>query len=209
MEELDVSERILKTAKELFLRFGIRSISMDDIAGHVGISKKTIYQHFKDKDDIVKMAIRRFLAAQMRTLTGIREEAADAVEALVRVHDAVVQNLHEATPTLLHDLQKYHPGAWKEVEEYRKDFLAKLLTEIIHSGVEEGVFNENLRLDILVRLRLEEQMLVNSEDVFPANRFDRTEVICEMLEHFTLAIATARGRRRFKKHISESKVRQK
>src|SRR5688572_17265720 len=113
MEDNNLKNRILECAKELFLKYGIRSISMDDIAHHLAISKKTIYQHFSDKDDIITSAMRESTNEKKDILLSLRKDAADAIDMMIKIHQYIQKNFNETTAALLYDLQKYHDGAWR------------------------------------------------------------------------------------------------
>ena len=116
MSSRNNKERILECAKELFHKYGIRSISMDDIAHHLGISKKTIYQHFSDKDDIITLAMHQATSEKKDMLLGLRKQAADSVEMMIKIHQYIHTNFDDATASLVFELQKIrrsmedHPG---------------------------------------------------------------------------------------------------
>src|SRR5690606_15607519 len=113
MEE-DIKSKILKGAEELFLRYGLRSITMDEISRHLGMSKKTLYQYFSDKDDIVWSVTRQHLLRQQAQFDAVATESKNSVEELVKLSFCVKENLKGMNPSLLFDLQKYHQKAWNE-----------------------------------------------------------------------------------------------
>src|SRR3954467_98173 len=112
MEELDTKEKILKGAETLFMKYGVRSISMDDIARHLSVSKKTLYQHFADKEDIVTMACKAHLERSTKEFEEVKSEAKNAIEELATLSLCLRKNMEDMNPSLLFDLQKYHPKAW-------------------------------------------------------------------------------------------------
>src|SRR5687768_17399717 len=112
MEEINIKEKILKGAEDLFTKYGVRSISMDDIARHLSVSKKTLYQHFADKEDIVTMTCKAHLERNNKEFDQVRDNAKNAIEELANLSICLKRNMQDMNPSLLFDLQKYHPRAW-------------------------------------------------------------------------------------------------
>jgi AcrR family transcriptional regulator len=112
MEETDVRNRILSGTEELFMKYGVRSISMDDIARHLGVSKKTLYQHFADKDDLVTHVSSSHLQRDQAMFADLRQQSSNAIEELARISVWIKEDLEKMNPTLLIDIQKYHPKAF-------------------------------------------------------------------------------------------------
>src|SRR5579859_7310597 len=111
MEELDVKEKILNSAAGLFTKYGIRSISMDDIARHLSVSKKTLYQHFADKDELVTIAMQTHMEEQKKVFDGIAGQAENSIDELYQIAGCLRKHSEENNPSLLFDIQKFHPKA--------------------------------------------------------------------------------------------------
>ncbi len=199
MEDGNTRKRILNSSKDLFQKFGIRSITMDDIAHHLGISKKTIYQHFSDKDDIVTLAIRHYAVSQKNELLQLKEISKDAVELLIAVSRYVQKDISHNTSALLFDVQKYHPKAWNIITEFKQGFLADFVQDVLREGIEQGLFRDDIDVYVIARIRLEEITLAHSESVFPSARFGHINVPGALLDHFVHAVCTEKGRKKYKK----------
>src|SRR5579872_1064742 len=104
---MDVKERILAKAADLFIRYGIRSITMDEIASQLGISKKTIYQFFTDKDDMVAAVIEKEIQKDEMECVQFREQAEDAVQQIFLAMESLEEMLRYANPLMLYDLEKH------------------------------------------------------------------------------------------------------
>jgi TetR/AcrR family transcriptional regulator, cholesterol catabolism regulator len=200
MEDKSSRERILTSARELFQRYGIRSITMDDIAHHLGISKKTIYQHFSDKDDIVTLSMRHHIGAERTALLELKKQSKDALDLLIRIHHYLQKNLTHSTSALLFDLQKYHSKAWDLLNEFRYDFVGDFVRTNLETGIEQGFFRDDMNIEIVTKIRLEEIMLAHNDSVFPRDQFNAAEVSSSILEHFIFAITTDRGKKLYKKY---------
>lgn len=200
MEDKNSKERILSSARDLFQRYGIRSITMDDIAHHLGISKKTIYQHFSDKDDIVTLSMKHHIGTERDAILQLKQQAKDALDLLIRIHHYLQKNLTHSTSALLFDLQKYHAKAWAMMNEFKYGFVADFVKSNLEAGIEQGLFRDDINVEIVTKIRLEEIMLAHNDSVFPRDKFSSVEVSGSILEHFIFAITTDRGRKLYKKY---------
>jgi TetR/AcrR family transcriptional regulator, cholesterol catabolism regulator len=200
MDDKNNKDRILECAKELFQKYGIRSISMDDIAHHLGISKKTIYQHFSDKDDIITLAMRQATCEKKDMLLSLRKQATDAIDMMIKIHQYIQKNFNDTTASLVFELQKYHEESWKIIQEFKYGFLADFIKEDLQLGIAEGYFREDINADIIAKIRLEEVTMASNDQIFPKHSFNHREVSNSILEHFIQGIATDRGRQLYKKY---------
>src|SRR5438046_195142 len=126
---MDQQERIVLKAHEMFMRYGVRSISMDEIASQLGISKKTIYHFFTDKDALVDAVIDIELKNNENECRQHKERSENAVHEIFVATDMVLEMLKMMNPTLLFELQKYHPSAFKKISDHKNKFLYKLIRE--------------------------------------------------------------------------------
>lgn len=206
MEEQDIKDKILKGAEELFMRYGIRSISMDDIARHLSVSKKTLYQHFADKDELVMMVSRNHLDRNRVEFESIKASSKNLIEELVRLSACIKVNMETINPSLLFDLQKFHPKAWAEWTEFKNKHLHDSVVRIITQGVADGYVREGLDPEILAVMRIEcVQMGFNPEIFSPANfKFQRVQE--QLFEHFVHGIVTEKGRKLYLKYKELNKL---
>lgn len=176
----------------MFMRYGIRSITMDEIAKELSISKKTIYQHFKDKDDIVLQVGKKVFADERTQITKCEATAENVIHELFLMSQSVREHIANANPSVLYDLQKYYPEAWQEYQHFKQFCLHKILS-VLQRGMNEGYFWDDMSPEIMARLRTEEIELVFDNTIFPRERFDAKEVQMQLLEHFIRGILTHQG----------------
>ena len=129
----------MKTAVDLFWRYGVKSITMDDIAKELGISKKTIYQHFNDKDAIVKEVVEQELACEKIDMERLEAEAQDPIEEVLRISDYIQASFGTISPVLLHDLKKYHPKAWNLFQKHKHEHIIQGYHRQPAAGNREGL----------------------------------------------------------------------
>ena len=203
MNEPEVKDRIIKGAAELFVRYGVRSITMDDIAHHLGISKKTLYQHFSDKDDIVASAMNSYITKRCVEFEGLRAKVGNAIEELVLMSERLKESVKNANPSMLFDLQKYHQRAWEMWKTYRNKYIRESLMKNLKEGIEQGYYREDINPEIVATIRLEMVQIGFDEQIFPRDEFSIGEVQMQLLEHFTQGILTSKGKKLYDKYKME------
>jgi AcrR family transcriptional regulator len=199
MEESDIKEKILKGSEELFMRYGVRSISMDDIARHLGVSKKTLYQHFADKDELVLMVSRSHLDRNIIQFDGIRDEAKNPIEELAKISVCMKHNMETLNPTLLYDLQKFHPKAWSEWINFKGKYLRESIVRNLNQGIADGYIRPDVNPEIMAAMRIELVQLAFNNDIFPPSRFRLAEVQEQIFDHFVFGLVTEKGKKLYQK----------
>jgi len=188
-----VKERILKTAVDLFWRYGVKSVTMDDIAKELGISKKTIYQQFNDKDAIVKEVVEQELQCEQTDMDRLEAEASDPIEEVMRTSDYMRARFATMSPVLLNDLKKYHPKAWAMVQKHKHEHIIRGISGNLQRGMAAGLYRSDLDVDVLARMRVEQIEMAFDPAIFPPQKFAMIEVHTQLIHHFLRGILTDRG----------------
>ena len=205
MEEKDIKERILKGALELFMKYGVRSVSMDDVARHLSVSKKTLYQYFADKDEIVTMVSDFHMKNDCLQYDDFRATSKNAIDELVKISGCIKRDLQKMNPSLLFDLQKYHPKAWSLWLNHKQNYIGDSIIRNLKQGIEEGFFRPGIKTDILALARLELIQLTFDEQIFPPAKYNLAEVNLQLFEHFVYGLLTEKGRTVYEKYKQENK----
>jgi AcrR family transcriptional regulator len=200
---MEVKDRILTKAADLFIRYGIRSITMDEIAAQLGISKKTIYQFFTDKDDVVSAVIDHEVRHKEEDCLQFRNNAADAVHEIFLALEDLEEMLRYTNPLMLYDLEKYHPNAFEKLKEYKYRFLYAKLIDNLRWGMEEGLYRHDIQKDIVAKSRIESAFLVFNTDLFPNSRYNISEVSFQLATLFLHGVATEKGKMLIEKYTTE------
>ena len=190
---MEIQERIRQKADELFRRYGIRSVTMDEIATQLGMSKKTIYQYYADKDQLVDAVAVDEINYSQECCTKDAASSANAVEEIFRVMEFVEVMFRNMNPSMLHDLEKYHPLGYRKFLEHKNKFLYDMIKKNIERGIREELYRPEIDIEIMVRYRLETMMLGFNTSLFPTVKFDLVKVHQEVLEHFLYGLATLKG----------------
>ncbi|MDJ1468017.1 TetR/AcrR family transcriptional regulator [Cytophagaceae bacterium DM2B3-1] len=193
-KDKEIRERILTGAEELFLQYGFRSITMDEIAKHLGVSKKTIYQHFADKDEIVCHCIENHLDYEKCTANEIWAKVSNPVEEFVIEAQHLKFTTHNIHPTILFELKKYHPKAWAIFQEHKEKWILQSIIDNLKKGMEMGFYRSDIDPDILARLRVEQIAMGFDPTIFPGQEFVLKKIQLQLLEHFLHGILSDKGR---------------
>lgn len=190
---MEIRERILKTAEALFRKFGIRSVTMDEIASELGISKKTIYQNFEDKDAIVYEIARLTMMCDMEESNRIHKESANPIEQVYREASLLSKQASTVNPAVFYDLKKYHRKAWQLFQEYNKVRFMEIVKNNLIEGMAQGFYRTGINIEILARLRMEEVEFAFNRDIFPPEKFNQTDVHITFIDHYLRGIMSPKG----------------
>lgn len=189
---METKDRIATKAHELFLRYGIRSISMDEIAAHLGISKKTIYQFYEDKDSLVEAVIDIEIQMNMKDCSLCLEQSDNAIHEVFLAVDMVQEMLKGMNPSIIFDLEKYHPKAFRKMNEHKNDFFSRITKENIERGMREGLYRSDINADIMSRFRVGTMFMILAPDML-LSKYNPAVILREMTENFLFGMATTKG----------------
>lgn len=194
----------LQKIEELFLTYGVRSVSMDDIARHLGISKKTLYQHFKDKNELVEIITRKVINDRQSEYEEVTCSASNAIEELFFMSKCLRKHFAELNPSLIYDLKKFYPEAWEVFMEYEHVTVFESIRTNLDKGIEEGYFRKEINKEVLAKLRVEQVHMSFDPHVFPKTDYDFTEVQMQMFDHFVYGLLTPEGTKQYEKYKKEN-----
>ena len=197
---MSAREKILACTQELFFKYGIHSVTMDDIAKHMGISKKTIYRSFKDKDEVVHTLIEEKLKQDKMICTHIIKGSSNVVEEVFSLMKQLSRMMGQVNVNIFRDLQKYHPNSWALFQKFKEDFILKSVEDTLKRGIKQSYIRPDVNPKILARLRMEEIVMGFNSDIFPENKFNFLEVQISLMEHFLYGICTLKGHKLINKY---------
>lgn len=204
MNDKDTRVRIGSKAHNLIMKYGIRSVSMDDIANALGISKKTIYQYYADKDELVDAIVESIITENQLRCQQYRANARDAVDEVLSAKQLLQDMFTDMNPSVLFDLQKYHHKAFSRFLRHKNDFLFTMIKTNIERGIAEELYRPDLNVDIITRFRVESMMMPFNPDFFSKHKHSLLEVEEQLLDHFLFGIASLKGHKLILKYKQES-----
>lgn len=202
---MDVKDRILEESEKLFFRYGVRRVTMDDVAKALGMSKKTLYQYYSDKDELVAEATRAHLERERIEFDDIFRNSENAIKSLFSISQCMRKSLSEINPTVLFDLKRYYPKSWEYWTEFKDQFIFKSVIENLKEGIKEGYFRPELNAEILANLRVMEIQILFDRESFPSEKFNFIEVQIQLFDHFVYGIATEKGRKLYREYTESEK----
>lgn len=199
--ENHVEARIIEGAEELFSRYGLKSVTMDDISRHLGISKKTIYQHFEDKNQIISAFADIEMHKQQDCMRDFTTVAKDPVHEMVMMMQHMEKTFRRFNPILFYDMQKHYPQAWQQFRQFKYECALGNIVDNLDRGKEAGLYRKSINSKILGLMRLEQVEMAMNPALFPPDQFSIHELQVQMLEHFLHGICTLRGHRLVNKYL--------
>jgi TetR/AcrR family transcriptional regulator, cholesterol catabolism regulator len=193
MTELGTIDRIKQKAHDLVMQYGIRSVSMDDIASSLGMSKKTIYQYFADKDELVEAIIADTLNTNKDCCIQDQSRANDPIHEVFLAMDMMQQMLQTMNPMVIFDLEKFHPKTYSKFLQYKHSFLYQVLKQNIERGIKDGLYRSEIDTDIIVKARLDGMMVAFNQQLFPKNKYSLVYVETQLTEHFLFGLVSQKG----------------
>jgi|SRR5690606_29676907 AcrR family transcriptional regulator len=189
-----MEEKLIQLSRSLFSKYGIKSISMDEISREAGISKKTLYQFFTSKEELVDKLITQFITEHLALLEECNNNSGNAVEIISKRVKGPYSLLTEFSLTFYFDLRKYFPMSWKRVVEHFRSDVQKAIRVNIEKGMEEGLYRNDLNIDFITHLRFHQL----SYSILPVETTElpqlRPENIEDLTLHFLYGITTLKGR---------------
>jgi len=190
---LETQIKILQKAKELIMRMGIRSVSMDDIATQTGISKKTIYQYYADKDELVDAVMMEEEKIVHNDAKECLDLSANAIEEILLTLSRVYARFSQMNPVVISDMERFHTKAHERFQKMKYEHLYNVIQNNIKRGISEGLYRKELNLEIIAKYRLESIMIPFNMNLFPPSKFSLAEVTKELMEHFLIGLSTLKG----------------
>ena len=198
-----MQDRILNKARELMFQTGVKHVTMDDLANQLGISKKTIYQYFKDKDALVS-AIVEFELANHATICNQSMQLADnAVHEIFLLMTVIQEMFNRMNPLALFEIEKYYPLAFEKIKNHKDDFIFSMISANLEKGIAEGLYRKDVDVTILSKYRLETSLIPFNIHVFHPSKFDMLKVNLQIIEHFVYGVATLEGHKLMDRYKSE------
>ncbi|WP_088340171.1 TetR/AcrR family transcriptional regulator [Robiginitalea sediminis] len=186
--------KILETATELFLNLGFKSVTMDDLSEHMGISKKTIYAHFENKTDLVDQCTMGLFHTISHGIDCICDLGKNPIEELYEIKKLAYHYLKNEKASPQFQLKKYYPAIYNKLHQKQYEIMKDCVVENIRRGIEMGIYRENLNVEFVALIYFTGVTSIKDESLFPKARFTQTELMDMYLEYHLRGIVTPKGR---------------
>lgn len=190
---MNQEQHIIQQVIGLFLRYGIKSLTMDDIARHLGISKKTLYKYVADKNDLVNRVVTEQCRLEQETISEICHRGLNAIDESFEISRTVAELLGQMHPSVHFDLEKYHSEVWRSTFKLREDFVFNCVLENLKKGIKEGLYRDSINAEVIARLYNAKMDVLFDGELFPATQFNFKEVYLEFFRYHIRGIASQSG----------------
>ncbi|MBN2667303.1 MAG: TetR/AcrR family transcriptional regulator [Bacteroidales bacterium] len=190
---MDYRQRILEEAAEMFRAYGIRAVTMDMLASKMSISKRTIYEVFRDKEELLRGVLKWMSEKQNALLIKYFDESENVIDAIFKMLDMMFEHFKKMSPAFHLDMKRFkrelndYPGMVNELPYFSSN------TEILNRGIGEGVFRDDIDVEVTSRLMLEVLKMSNDQDGFPHENKDCTDSIRDFYINYLRGISTSKG----------------
>ena len=190
---MDIRDRIIEGAAELFKTYGIKSVTMDSLASHIGMSKRTIYEVFSDKDELL-IGVLKWMAEKKKGLVKrILDESENSIVAIFKILEIGQDHFQGMSPAFQADMKKYHHEVLMkktdkcEMPDYRNNI------QLIERGIKEKLFRKDINPDLINRCLYSMVRSTMDQDLYPFEQFPRREVVKNIFINYLRGISTKEG----------------
>lgn len=189
-----MKDKILDTATDLFLNLGFKSVTMDDLAEEMGISKKTIYSHFGNKTDLVRQSTMNLFHKIAHGIDCICDKGKNPIEELYEIKRFALMNLKNEKTSPLYQLKKYYPKIHQTLHEKQYEVVKDCVKTNIQRGMELGIYRRELNVEFISRIYFAGMSSLKDDALFPRHEFPMVGLMDDYLEYHLRAIVTPDGR---------------
>jgi TetR/AcrR family transcriptional regulator, cholesterol catabolism regulator len=186
-------KNILLKVREWYMKYGIKSITMDDISKELGISKKTLYMYVTDKDDLVGKFIDYEIELRQAEICNCFRVGFNAIEELFEITLFMNKLMREQNPATEHDLKKYYPHYYQKIVKTRREGIYNYILLNLKKGIREGLYRKDLEVEIIAKLYLSRSESIHTSDIFTVDEFTSLKLFIVHLTYHVRGIATEQG----------------
>ena len=189
---MDLRERIIENASALFFEKGVKSMTMSDIANELGISKRTLYEVFRDKEDLLENCINLHIARINQSIRALSEQSEDVIDTMMRIYARSLEEMRTINHSVMYDLKKYHSRLYKKVDQNQGENVFVLLP-LLEKGVKQGLIRNDINFEIILWLVKSQFRTLMSDDFLPSDKYTMKDFSKAIILNFMRGIATDSG----------------
>lgn len=203
MDEKEKENELFAKIIALFMRYGVKSMTMDDVSRHLAISKKTLYQYVSDKNDLVLKSMSRIIEHEKALAQHLCDTHENAIDMLFALSKDIASKYNQMHPSINYDLQKYHPDAWNMFHEFQTKFVTDCIQQNIERGIKQGLYRDNLDPFLIAHFYSSKLHMCSDGDLFPPERYSFSKIHLEMMRYHIRGIANEKGLEYLKKKVKQ------
>lgn len=200
---MNVKENIITQSLTLFLKNGVKSMNMDEISTRLGISKKTLYVHFENKQDLVHHCFQKHYNSVAQMINDSASNFQHAIDELFAIDENCSLVMKQTNPFLLGELKRYYPSTFKLIEELKENILFSIMQGNLNRGIQQKLYRSNINVDIIAKLMISRIDTLINDDLFPLTRYDFRKLLTENRIYHIRGVATSKGINYLEKILNE------
>lgn len=204
----DKLKELIGKISETFIKYGIKSVTMDDLARNLHVSKKTLYQYFDDKQDLVKTCLKHHIDVDMCEIKAISENRVNAIDEMYSMGKAVSHRASQIHPSIFYDLEKYYPEAWDLFNDYRKGQIYETIKDNIERGMAEGLYRSDLNVDVIAGIYVLRIDDLTNQEIFPSDKYPFGDLYLEVMRYHIRGMASDKGIEYLKQLVEQERNNQ-
>lgn len=189
----DKRRELVSKAAEIYMKFGVKSMTMDEMARQLGVSKKTLYLHVKDKNDLVEQCMMLSHENEQEHIAKIANETENAIEQMWKISQFIRSQLQRVHPSIFFDLAKYHPSVMNMMQCHKEEFVCGSIEENLVNGIKQGFYRENLNPKVISGIYVRLIEVVMDASLAQQSNLKADEVYSEMFRYHIRGCATKKG----------------
>jgi len=200
---MEVKEHIVQQSLSLFLKKGVKQVNMDEVASNLGISKKTLYVHFDNKQDLIHHCFQKHNNNVAEMINTSASQFDNAIDELFAVDGGCSLVMKQTNPYLLGELKRYYPNTWALIEQLKQKVLFNIMKNNLDNGIEQGLYRQELDVEIIAKLMISRIDVLVNDDIFPLTHYDFRKLLTENRIYHIRGISTPKGIKHLEKIINE------
>lgn len=200
---MDQKRIIIETSLDLFIQKGCKSVTMDDVAKHNGVSKRTLYELFADKSQLLEECLRLLYNRMIEHVSNYKGLHDNVIDAMFRMHNEQSENLLDLKRTFFEELRRYYYVVYKKAIQYFLDFHMTMTYDFLKRGQEEGVFRYNLNKELVTKVLIEVSNVMENAEFFSLKEYSRKELFKEVVLSYVRGLCTGKGIELIDKNLAE------
>lgn len=198
-------KEIFKIVNGLYLKYGIKRVTMDDVAIELGMSKKTLYQYFENKEDLVYKVLFNEMEGIFKTIEELQKKDLNVIDEAFERNKIISNAIRKYSPSLDFDLKRYFPKIYKKLRQYKMEKTYYSIVSNMKKGIAEGLFREDLNVDIIAKIHMSRIENLAENDLIDFSEYSPSQIFNEVFIYHNRGICNEKGLKLLEKKLEEIK----
>jgi AcrR family transcriptional regulator len=190
---MELRDRIVSAAFELFMKYGVRSVTMDQISGHLGISKRTLYEIFRDKNQLLREGLDYYANIKRKDAKDLIRQSDNVIETIYKLARKGEEMKQQINPLFFEDIRKYHPDVHALITTDGRYRDYSLTYDLLMKGINDGLFKKGLDIKLVNDFFHQVMNIIMNEEIFPKDRYTHEDIFRNIIMPYLIGISSEKG----------------